>query len=124
MSGIEEIPGDIENVKRMLFTCFEAFGDNAERFTCTEIETMAHAYRRFGWGEQAETLIAMHAEGDNGGDMHIPVYHDGYVIDVEYRDEPENPCSQECGESADSGDHGMCATCLHNALRSGWEPGK
>lgn len=38
---------------------------------------------------------------------------------------PENPCSQ-CGQGI--GDdihagHGMCASCLHDAIRSGWEPG-
>lgn len=36
---------------------------------------------------------------------------------------PANPCSQ-CGEPADDGGHGMCAACLHDARRSGWEPGK
>lgn len=32
------------------------------------------------------------------------------------------PCL-ECGEDA-AEDYGMCPSCLHNALRSGWEPGK
>ena len=38
-------------------------------------------------------------------------------------------CS-ECGEAIDeaavgfeAGGHGMCGSCLHNAVRSGWEPG-
>lgn len=35
----------------------------------------------------------------------------------------ENPCSN-CGEGdAQYGMAGMCASCTHNALRSGWEPG-
>jgi hypothetical protein len=30
-------------------------------------------------------------------------------------------CSQ-CQETFDIHDHGMCAACLHDALRSGWDP--
>lgn len=35
--------------------------------------------------------------------------------------EPDNPCSQ-CG-TEEAEDYGMCASCLHNARRSGWNPG-
>jgi hypothetical protein len=47
--------------------------------------------------------------------------------DEEQEPAPEHPCS-ECGGDTEEGDwvhsgYGMCASCLHNALRSGWEPG-
>jgi hypothetical protein len=51
------------------------------------------------------------------------------IEDDEDEEEPEptNPCSQ-CGEETDPdamyADYGMCASCLHNAIRSGWEPGE
>lgn len=35
--------------------------------------------------------------------------------------EPDNPCSQ-CG-TEEAEDYGMCESCLHNARRSGWNPG-
>lgn len=45
------------------------------------------------------------------------------------RAEVQGVCS-ECGEAIDeaavgfeAGGHGMCGSCLHNAVRSGWEPG-
>ena len=36
-------------------------------------------------------------------------------------DELEDPCS-ECGNE-EAEEHGMCASCLHDAYRSGWQPG-
>lgn len=36
------------------------------------------------------------------------------------------PTCNECGDEIDSTDphagYGMCASCLHDALRSGWDP--
>ena len=42
----------------------------------------------------------------------------------------EGPVCSECREAIDeaavgfeAGGYGMCGSCLHNAVRSGWEPG-
>lgn len=55
----------------------------------------------------------------------IDVDDDSDDSEEDHESGPENPCSQ-CGQ--DIGDdvhagHGMCASCLHDAVRSGWEPG-
>lgn len=40
-------------------------------------------------------------------------------------DDPDDPCG-ECGEEIDPldmhADYGMCGSCVHNAVRSGWDP--
>ena len=48
---------------------------------------------------------------------------------VEARARVSGTCS-ECGEAIDpdavgfeAGGYGMCGSCLHHAVRSGWEPG-
>lgn len=38
--------------------------------------------------------------------------------------EPEGPTCRECPDPVgDDGEHGMCPSCLHDAYRSGWNPG-
>lgn len=56
----------------------------------------------------------------------LTVAIDGAVqVDVEPDEDTEptldDPC-RECGD-AEADTHGMCASCLHDAYRSGWNPG-
>jgi hypothetical protein len=49
--------------------------------------------------------------------------------DAEEATEPEGPTCSECGETFDpvadlGAGWGMCASCVHNARRSGWNPGE
>lgn len=52
----------------MLLGIFDALGDTAGRFTCSEMEQIVEAYRAFGYGEEAEILMTMHAQGDDDYD--------------------------------------------------------
>lgn len=47
----------------------DAFFDNAERFTCSEIEAVAHLVRAVGQ-DWADSLVEAHAVGDDEGDSH------------------------------------------------------
>ena len=58
-------------VSIMLNSCYEAFADQATSFSCTEIEMIADAYRAFGDGDTATSLIDCHSEGDDEGDDHF-----------------------------------------------------
>jgi hypothetical protein len=76
MTAIERLSGDLANIDRMLDECYDAFYDNAERFTCREMETLAEAYRRRGREGQAESLLGAHADGDEEGDWHESTYNE------------------------------------------------
>lgn len=49
---------------------WEAFADNAERFSCSEIETLAGLYVALGDPDAARNLIEAHATDDEEGDAH------------------------------------------------------
>ena len=68
---------------------------------------------------------------DEDGDLYveaatlIDILRLGHMLDYDDEDYVENPC-RECGEETGNDDPntdwGMCGECLHDALRSGWEP--
>lgn len=41
-------------------------------FTCREVEALANVFRRFGLTDDADKIVAAHAEGDEEGDLHYP----------------------------------------------------
>ena len=72
---------------------------------------------------------------DEDGDLYSEAAHlieilrlEHMLDDEEYEDDDEpvleNPCSQCDDEEAEPDSWGMCGSCLHNALRSGWIPGE
>jgi hypothetical protein len=48
-------------------------------------------------------------------------YVSEHYVEIDPADFMESPCV-ECGEQ-EADEHGMCPSCLHNAYRSGWQPG-
>lgn len=58
--------------------------------------------------------------GELLSESYEPVDDDGLDLEV------EGPRCSECSEIHDTDDphagYGMCASCLHDALRSGWDP--
>jgi len=48
-----------------------------------------------------------------------------HIAPAQTSNEPAVPCG-ECGEEVDPLDmhagYGMCGSCVHNAVRSGWDP--
>ena len=51
-----------------LRTLADAFADNAERFTCDEIEALVRMYALLGHTDDATDLLYCHADGDNETD--------------------------------------------------------
>jgi len=69
--------GIIDAAQDVLANLQDAMLDNAERFSCNEIEHYADLYRAFGLDNQAIQLIDTHAAGDDEGDDHYdPNLHD------------------------------------------------
>lgn len=75
---------------------------NGGSYTCFEASEIAELFEYVGRKGDADEFLLNHAVGDDEGDMH-------------------RACSQ-C-HAALAEDHGMCGSCLHDAKRSGWEPG-
>lgn len=48
----------------------DAFLDQATQFGCEEIEKIANLFRAFRLDEVASTIIRVHSEGDEPGDLH------------------------------------------------------
>ncbi|MDQ1113950.1 hypothetical protein QE418_003398 [Microbacterium testaceum] len=103
---------------------------------CVEVEAIADVLRAAGHDESAATIVEAHAHGDD--DEHDE-HHDRYVeiqaehaaIDARISAEraasaPVRRC-RECRAQIATDDmgagYGMCGSCVHDAIRSGWEPG-
>lgn len=80
----------------------DASEGNGGSYTCYEADEIAGLFRHVGRSSDADEFLLNHAVGDDEGDDH-------------------HACSQ-C-HAAMAEDHGMCGPCLHDAKRSGWEPG-
>lgn len=79
--------------------------DIATSLSCMEVDALANLLIAYDMNEDAEALILAHSLGDDEGDEHFGL-----------------ACSQ-C-EVNRAEEHGMCSSCLHDAYRSGWEPGQ
>lgn len=54
----------------LLSDVFNGLAENAEAFTCREIEALAEIYRLHRLDISANALVAYHADGDDEGDDH------------------------------------------------------
>jgi hypothetical protein len=89
-------------VKDALDAVLEASEGNATSYTCGEVERIAELFEYVGRRDDANVFRLAHAFGDDDESQH-------------------HVCSQ-CREAL-AEEHGMCGSCLHDAKRSGWEPG-
>lgn len=80
------------------------------------------------------------AERDEDGDLYVEAGELIRILHLEHMtwdvdDDPEDEdyvdpsracreCGQDTGNDDPNTDWGMCGECLHDALRSGWEPGR
>lgn len=73
-------------------------------------------------------------EGEDSAEYLLPGYHyvnrTGFVVSVlpygDFEGEAQymEPQCSECREFIDFGtEYGMCDSCIHDAIRSGWQPG-
>lgn len=105
--------------------------------TCAEVEAIAEVLRAGGHDEAAATIVDAHAHGDDDeGDEHhgrfLEIEAEHAAMDARIYAEraaasaPVRRCA-ECRAQIEADDmgagHGMCGGCLHDAIRSGWEPG-
>lgn len=81
--------------------------NDAERLSYGEIAEIQEAFNLLD-----PSRLVDHPENATIGDM---------LDELEYELPPERPCI-ECGIHEDE-EHGMCGSCLHDAYRSGWQPG-
>jgi hypothetical protein len=81
---------------------YSASADNGGSYTCSEANRIAELFELVGH-DGHEGFLLNHGQGDDDpNDMH-------------------RVC-QQCRETF-AVEHDMCGPCLHDARRSGWEPG-
>lgn len=104
--------------------------DNEDAADAPDRPLTLNVYRSWAGGDDSFEMSNPDDEsaiGSSVPDMLRELADNWHSSDAHPDDGTEPETCSECGdvlvEGPGGGDHGMCGSCLHNALRSGWEPG-